>query len=122
MTSQTARFALAAALALGALNQSMHARALPTPHSANTRVEAFSTDTFKPIIFEAGQEATVTVNGDGDTDLDLYIYDSNNNLVAQDQDSTDRCVASWVPRSTGAFRIVVKNRGRIFNRYTMQTN
>lgn len=122
MTSRTARFALAAAMTLGTLTQTMTAGALPNPRSSNTSVNGYATDTFKPIVFQAGQEATVTVYGDGDTDLDLYVYDSNGNLVAKDEDRTDTCVASWVPKWTGAFTIVVKNRGSVYNRYTMRTN
>jgi hypothetical protein len=45
--------------------------------AANTRVEAFSTDRFQPILFRGGELAMITVIGDGDTDLDIFVYDEN---------------------------------------------
>ena len=58
----------------------------------------------------------------GNDDLDLYVYDVNGYLITKDEDNTDRCYVSWTPRWTGAFYIVVKNRGNVRNRYTMVTN
>lgn len=85
------------------------------------RVEAHSTDEYK-VSFRAGERAIVTVTGDGDTDLDLYIYDSNGNLIDSDTDYTDNCVCSWTPKWTGSFKIRIKNRGSVYNRYYLQTN
>ncbi|GAB4038383.1 PPC domain-containing protein [Spirosoma gilvum] len=86
-----------------------------------TRVEAGSVDVFR-IAFYGQEPAAVVVRGDGDTDLDLYIYDSNGNLIASDDDSSDYCAVSWTPRYTGTFIIRVKNRGNVYNRYAMATN
>jgi len=72
--------------------------------------------------FRASQLAEVAVSGDGDTDLDLYIYDSNGNLIAYDEGYTDDCYVSWVPRWTGTFSIVVRNRGRVYNIFQIATN
>lgn len=68
------------------------------------------------------QLAEIVVIGDGDTDLDLYVYDSNGNLVAKDDDYTDRCYVSWVPRWTGRFTVKIVNRGPILNNYHLVTN
>jgi hypothetical protein len=68
------------------------------------------------------QLAEIVVRGDGDTDLDLYVYDSNGNLVAKDDDYTDRCYVSWVPRWTGRFTVKIVNRGPIPNNYHLVTN
>lgn len=84
-------------------------------------VRAGYTDTYN-IAFRGGETACVVVSGDGDTDLDLYIYDNNGNLVASDTDYTDQCVCTWTPRWTGNFKIKIKNRGRVYNRYTMAVN
>ena len=74
------------------------------------------------IVFDGYALAEIAIRGDGDTDLDLYIYDDSGNLIASDTDYTDRCYASWYPRRTGTFKIVVKNRGSIFNEYLLLTN
>ncbi|MEI6680676.1 MAG: hypothetical protein WCL21_18855 [Mariniphaga sp.] len=66
--------------------------------------------------------AEIAVRGDNDTDLDLYIYDSNNHLITQDTDYTDRCYVSWVPAWTGRYKVVIMNRGMVANRYTVLSN
>jgi len=68
------------------------------------------------------QLAEIVVIGDGDTDLDLYVYDSNGNLIAKDDDYTDRCYVSWVPRWTGRYIVKIVNRGPILNNYHLVTN
>lgn len=64
------------------------------------------------VTLPAGQLSLVTVAGSGHSDLDLYIFDASGNLVDKDDDTTDFCVASVVPRRTGTFRIVVANAGQ----------
>lgn len=93
-----------------------------SPASTTTSVNPFSSDRFNPVVFRAGEDAVVTVQGDGDTDLDLYVYDENGNLIAKDDDNTDDCVATFTPRWTGRFYIVVVNRGSVYNTYHLQTN
>lgn len=85
------------------------------------KVNALSTDSYT-ITFRGGELAQVAVIGDGDTDLDLYVNDENGNLIGSDTDYTDRCLVEWVPKWTGPFRIRIKNRGRVYNRYTLLTN
>jgi hypothetical protein len=53
---------------------------------------------------------------------DLYVYDENGNQVAADDDLTDECFVSWVPRWTGVFTIRIVNRGSVYNRYRLTTN
>jgi len=72
--------------------------------------------------FIAGELAEIAVRGDGDTDLDLYVFDSNGNMVAKDDDYTDRCFVSWVPLWTGRFTVKIVNRGPIVNNYWLLTN
>ena len=64
----------------------------------------------------------MVVDGDGDTDLDIFIYDQNGYLVAYDDDYSDYCVASWRPRWSGVYRVVIVNHGRVYNRYRLSTN
>ncbi|MDF1752171.1 MAG: hypothetical protein P1U89_05260 [Verrucomicrobiales bacterium] len=61
----------------------------------------------------------IRIVGDGDTDLDAFLYDNNGNLIDSDTDRTDYCVLSVNPLWTGAFRVVVKNHGRVYNCYTI---
>lgn len=91
------------------------------PRRNTTSVLAKSTDTYN-IRFRGLESAVVVLRGDGDTDLDLYVYDENGNLVARDDDYSDGCVAAWTPLYSGVFTIRVKNRGSVYNRYTLATN
>lgn len=91
------------------------------PKYSSTHVNAGATDIYR-IAFRANEAAIVTVNGDGDTDLDLYVYDANGNLIDSDNDYTDDCICTWVPRWTGTFIIKIVNRGRVYNNYVMHTN
>lgn len=86
--------------------------------SGTFKVQAHATDVFR-YKFYANSRATVIVSGDGDTDLDLYIYDANGNLITSDTDYSDDCVCTWTPAWTGSFSIKVKNRGKVYNRYTI---
>lgn len=80
------------------------------------RVEANDADVFE-LVFSAEREAVVTVKGDGDTDLDLYVYDRHGNLIVCDEGLSDSCIVRFWPFRTGNFRIVVRNRGKVFNVY-----
>lgn len=84
-------------------------------------VPANGTHTFR-ITFDGGDYAGVAIEGDGDTDLDCYVYDSDNRLVAYDNDYTDICILEWTPSSTNQHRIEVKNLGDVYNRYYFVTN
>ena len=84
-------------------------------------VNGNSTDTYQ-VSFIAHYLAEIAVSGDGDTDLDLYVYDSNGNLIAKDEDYSDDCYVSWVPKWTGRFVVKVVNRGPLYNRYVILTN
>jgi hypothetical protein len=91
------------------------------PRRQIDRVGALGTITYR-VDFRAYELAEVAVVGDGDTDLDLYIYDANGNLVAYDEDYSDRCYVSFVPRFTLPFFIKVVNRGRVYNQFVIATN
>ncbi|PLY01865.1 MAG: hypothetical protein C0622_06550 [Desulfuromonas sp.] len=75
------------------------------------------------VTFRGGEFAEVAVLGDGDNDLDLYVYDEYGNLIEYDEDYTDQCYVSWVPRWTGEYEIRIKNRGtRVYSAYRLLTN
>lgn len=91
------------------------------PASVNRKVYAKSRYT-DYILFRGGDLAEVAIVGDGDTDLDLYVYDENGNLVGSDTDYSDNCYVSFYPKWTGSFKILVINRGSVYNRYLLLTN
>lgn len=80
------------------------------------RVEALDADLFE-LTFTEKREAIVSIAGDGETDLDLYIYDRHGNLIVCDEGTSDSCTVRFWPFRTGTFRIVVRNRGKVFNVY-----
>jgi hypothetical protein len=91
------------------------------PSRTVTSVNALTTDVFT-IPFRGGEVASIFVSGDGDTDLDLYVYDENGNQIASDDDYSDDCIVRFIPKWTGAFRVRVRNRGLVYNRYVLLTN
>jgi hypothetical protein len=88
---------------------------------ASSRVHSGQTDEYV-VRFWGGETAAVYVSGDGDTDLDLYIYDASGKLVTSDIDYSDECVCIWKPRSTASYKVRIKNRGDVYNAYTIVTN
>ena len=74
------------------------------------------------IKFTGGLLAEIAAIGDGDTDLDLYVYDENGNFIKSDTDYTDNCYVSFYPKWTGLYKVVVKNRGSVYNDYVLLTN
>ena len=81
-------------------------------------VNAGSVDVCK-ITCRGGESTTIYVSGDGDTDLDLYVYDANGNLITCDDDGTDECLVRFVAYRTHTFTVRVRNRGRVYNCYTL---
>lgn len=112
---------LTASLMLLAGIWQVQAGAVGGPKQTVDRIDAYSTKSYAAM-FRAGEQAVIILVGDGDTDLDLYVYDENGNLIAEDEDSTDRCVVTFRPRWTGWFTIKVVNRGCVFNEFVMRSN
>jgi hypothetical protein len=72
--------------------------------------------------FRGGEQARVAIVGDGGTDLDLFVYDMDGRLVAQGIGLTDVEQVSWIPCWTQTYRIVVRNLGSVWNRYSLASN
>jgi hypothetical protein len=85
------------------------------------RVSARAYDDFA-INFRGGELARVAVVGDGDTDVDLYIYDQNGNEITRATGPGSTCLAEFVPRWTGPFRVRVVNLGYVYTDYILMTN
>jgi hypothetical protein len=80
------------------------------------RVQAFDTDVWR---VQVGRSFQVVVDGDGDTDLDLYVYDAvTGRFLGSDDDDTDYCVVDGYSDS-GQIVIRIKNRGNVWNRYSL---
>ena len=107
---------LAAVAAIAAMPGKSRGPATGVPVLHKDKVKARQSDSYT-VKLKGREKTQIGVIGDGDTDLDLYIYDENNNLVTKDVDSTDRCYVAVTPKWTGNFRIVIKNRGKVYNRY-----
>ena len=102
-------------------NASISRGAVGGAKSVNRTVDGEATNMYE-VNFIEGELAEILVVGDGDTDLDLYVFDSLENLIEQDDDYTDRCYVSWVPKWTGKYIIVIKNLGPVYNNFTLMTN
>ena len=74
------------------------------------------------ISFYANSYGEVSVRSLNGCDYDLFIYDENGNLIDQDVSYSSNAYCSFVPRWTGRFTIVVKNRSRYAGRYQLTTN
>lgn len=82
---------------------------------------AFSSVTYHET-FYGNELAVVSIVGDGDTDLDIFVYDPAGRLVARGIGTTDRETVSFMPPVTGTYRIVVRNLGNVWNRFSLATN
>lgn len=85
------------------------------------KVSAGTTDRYT-IPFEGARVARIAVDGDGDTDLDCFLLDELGNQIRRDTDYSDTCLFEWTPRWSGDFTLLIKNRGRVYNRYYLLTN
>lgn len=74
------------------------------------------------LAFRGNELAEILVCGDGDTDLDLYVYNQAGQLIAWDERYGDDCYVAFIPYRQETFTIMVKNRGRVWNRYQIATN
>ncbi|MBQ6565654.1 MAG: hypothetical protein IJL80_01245, partial [Treponema sp.] len=71
----------------------------------------------------AREYAEVLVQSFSNVDLDLYIYDENGHLIASDSSYRSDAYVCFVPRWTGVFKVVVKNRSsRFVGDYKLTTN
>ncbi len=96
---------------------------VPNSGADTVRCEAYGSVTYYER-FYGGETARVSIVGDGDTDLDLFVYDMQGRLVGQGIGLTDRETVTWfVPgNQIQTYRIVVRNLGGVWNRYTLRTN
>lgn len=111
--------ALAALFAVSAVLPDVSAGSIRGPRVATHICSAYSSVTYHET-FRGGELGVVSIVGDSDTDLDLYVYDSAGRLVASGIGASDREMVSFVPLETQTYRIVVRNLGSVWNRYTIR--
>lgn len=80
-----------------------------------------ATDIFE-INFKANEAAQVGVVGLGGADLDLRVFDESWNEICASAGDSGREYCSWVPATTGMFRIRVRNQGKAPEDYVFATN
>lgn len=117
---QSIVLALVLCAGLVASGQRAEAGRVPRPGADADVVAAYGSVTYGNEWFAGCEYAQVRVVGDGDTVLRVAVYDENDNLIATD--SGDTCVATFYPRWTGRFRVVVSNLGGVANRFALTTN
>ncbi len=78
-------------------------------------------DAFK-VTFKGGELAKVVLIGSGTTDLDLYIVDADDKIVARSEGAGDTEKVEFYPLLTGEYKILVKNRGTVSNKYVLGHN
>lgn len=72
--------------------------------------------------FEEGVFANVTVEGTGDGDIDCYALDEDGKVVGSDDDPTNTCLVTWIPKKKGSYRFRVINNGKHPVSYKLETN
>lgn len=77
---------------------------------------------------EGGRLALVRVRGDGDAALELAVTDSEGRIACADRPAASSAVARrdllcrWTPNRTEEYRIVLRNRGRVWTRAILVSN
>lgn len=72
--------------------------------------------------FKANEPVMVAITGEGVSDLDLFVEDDAGNRVCASTGAGDDEICRWTPRSTGNFRIRVRNLGTVTNEYRLWSN
>lgn len=105
---------------------SLQAAGLPAGKRGKTyhqteSVAGGATDVFE-ISFKAAEPAQVGVVGLGGSDLDLRVFDEAWNEICASTSDSAREYCSWVPATTGLFRVRVRNQGKAADDYVFVTN
>lgn len=101
---------------------------VPVPGPAETQGDALvpwarapGLDVYR-ITFTGGEPAMVALAGDGATRPALHVFDADGAEVCTAESSDEAEVCRWMPASTAAFFVAVRNRGSDAHRYRLWTN
>jgi hypothetical protein len=64
---------------------------------------------YEPVLYRGTRYAFFAAGDQHIRDLDIYIYDMDGNLLAHDDNNSDTAITVFAPRSTGQFKVIVKN-------------
>jgi hypothetical protein len=74
------------------------------------------------VTFVQGVQATFGIAGEPDADLELEIVDERGQAVCTDRSRGDRKHCSWTPKTTGEYRVRVRNHGDRANEFAFFHN
>jgi hypothetical protein len=94
---------------------------LEGPQVAIAVIRGGATDTYS-VRFDGGALAAIGISGDGDADLDLFVVDEHGNQICKADGPGDDEICRFTPRTTGIFRVEVRNVGKVANQYLFITN
>lgn len=95
---------------------------LAVPLTLIRRIAANGADAYQFQYQRDGGKARVSVRGDGDTELALAVTDPDGRVVARTTCKEDRVDLTWTPAADGAYRVTVRNGGKVWNRYCLTTD
>lgn len=90
-------------------------------HVTITVIRGGATDTYS-LRLEGGVLTVIGISGDGSSDLDLFVEDEHGNRICEADGGSDDEICRFTPRTTGVFKVEVRNLGRIANQYLLVTN
>jgi hypothetical protein len=64
---------------------------------------------YEPVLYRGTRYAFFGAGDQHIRDLDIYVYDMDGNLLTHDADNSDTAITVFAPRSTGQFKVIVKN-------------
>ena len=73
-------------------------------------------------VFNAKEIAEVFVMGEGSAPLNLTVYDQNGTIIKTNPSTPDNCYISFTPKTTGNYKIEIKNVGKSKNDLLLMTN
>jgi hypothetical protein len=112
-------------ISLGAMlasltTSTLSAHAIPDTYHDSATVAAYSTVTYRPILFTSNDDGVVSVTGDGSTMLDVAVYDERGNLIIHYAGYSP--YVSFRPYWVQGMVIKVHNLGAVSNTFSMRTN
>lgn len=95
---------------------------LAVPLTLIRRIGANGADAYQFQYLKDGGKARVSVRGDGDTDLAVAVEGPDGRVLARTTCKEERVDLTWSPAVDGAYRVTVKNGGKVWNRYCLTTD
>ena len=101
-------------------SSTLSAHAIPNTYHDSDTVAAYSTITYRSILFTSNDDGVVSITGDGSTMLDVAVYDERGNLIIHYAGYSP--YVSFRPYWVQGMVIKVRNLGGVPNSFSMRTN